>query len=206
MDIVEISQLVLRERLSRDRGRWAQMGEAFHPGARVKVSWIDGTAEEFVAASERMNGQGDVATHRCAPPVVTLHGDRALVEMPAAVEMTGTLDGEEVHVVTDMQILYRVLRYPDGWAIDRLDCIYERDTMSATATGLRTSVDLGTRQSFRAPYRNLAYYLSRKGYQISDELFGIDRPDQVQQLFDAATAWVHAAPPAPAVPTHTTER
>jgi hypothetical protein len=40
-DISAVSQLVLRERLSRDLGLWEQMPDCFHDDSVVRISWIN---------------------------------------------------------------------------------------------------------------------------------------------------------------------
>jgi len=47
-DIVAITQLVVRERESRDLGYWNRMLDCFHPDAEINISWIHGSAREFV--------------------------------------------------------------------------------------------------------------------------------------------------------------
>jgi hypothetical protein len=39
-DVSAVSQLVLRERLSRDFGLWEQMRDCFHDDSVVRISWI----------------------------------------------------------------------------------------------------------------------------------------------------------------------
>ena len=38
-DITMITQRVLRERESRDTGKWDQMRDCFHPDSLVRLSW-----------------------------------------------------------------------------------------------------------------------------------------------------------------------
>jgi hypothetical protein len=51
-DVSAISQLVLRERLSRDFGLWEQMRDCFHDDSGVRISWITASGPEFVRRSK----------------------------------------------------------------------------------------------------------------------------------------------------------
>src|SRR5579863_2500123 len=50
-DITFISQLILRERESRDLGRWDQMRDCFWPDSVVRISWFRGNGPDFVTGS-----------------------------------------------------------------------------------------------------------------------------------------------------------
>ena len=47
-DVSAVSQLVLRERFSRDLGLWEQMRDCFHDDSLVRISWIRASGPEFV--------------------------------------------------------------------------------------------------------------------------------------------------------------
>ncbi|GAA1914183.1 nuclear transport factor 2 family protein [Streptantibioticus ferralitis] len=193
-DIVDITQLVLHERQGRDRSWWDQMRACFAPDATVRLSWFRGSGADFVTASQEMTGRGEVATHRLSPPVVHQHGDRAVVELPAAIEMRTVLDGTEVDLTSYARLLYRVERREGGWQIVSLDSVYERDVLTPALPGATLVVDHDAVAAFRRPYRLLAYTLTRRGYQIGDDLFGDDRPREVAALYDAAHTWLANSP------------
>ena len=53
-DVFAISQLILRERASRDLGLWEQMSDCFHDDSVVRISWIKASGPEFVRRSKEM--------------------------------------------------------------------------------------------------------------------------------------------------------
>jgi hypothetical protein len=53
-DVSAVTQLVLRERLSRDLGLWEQMRDCFHDDSVVRISWINASGPEFVRRSKEM--------------------------------------------------------------------------------------------------------------------------------------------------------
>ena len=92
-DITEITQLVLHERQARDRGWWESMDDCFAPDSTVRLSWFTGSGAQFTARSREMTGRGDATVHRLCPPVVDVQGERAMVELLAAIEMRTLLTG-----------------------------------------------------------------------------------------------------------------
>src|SRR5262249_17728404 len=76
-DVSAVTQLVLRERLSRDLGLWEQMRDCFHDDSVVRISWINASGPEFVRRSKEMAERNVRASHRLGPILVTPAGDRA---------------------------------------------------------------------------------------------------------------------------------
>lgn len=189
-DVTALTQLVLHERQGRDRGWWDQMAAAFAPDARVRISWIDGTATEFVTGSRAMAAGGTNATHRMGAAVVHLRGERAVVEAPAVIELRTALDGAEVDLASRVRLLYTAVRDADGWRLASLDCIYESDTVTATMPDHQPAVDLDRLAALRPSYRWLAYVLDRAGHRIDDDMPGEDRPDGVDRLYTDRFAWL----------------
>ena len=97
-DVSAVSQLVLRERLSRDLGLWEQMRDCFHDDSVVRISWITASGPEFVRRSKEMAERNVKASHRLGPILVTLAGDRAIAQVRAMIDIPFTLKATEVMV------------------------------------------------------------------------------------------------------------
>jgi hypothetical protein len=192
-EIEELTQLVVRERQGRDRGWWTQMRDCFHPDAIVRLSWFEGSADEFVASSKATNDRGDRASHRLAPPVVDVNGARAVVELPMIVEFRTVVDGVEADLASFGRLLYRAESRAGDWRIARLDAIYERDTLTPAIPGAHLTIDTDELAGFRPAYRLLAYHLSRRGYTIAQDLYGDDQPEQLAELYRSAHQWARAS-------------
>jgi hypothetical protein len=67
-DVSAVTQLILRERLSRDLGLWEQMRDCFHDDSVVRISWINASGPEFVGRSKEMAERNVQASHRPSPP------------------------------------------------------------------------------------------------------------------------------------------
>jgi hypothetical protein len=191
--ITEVSQLVLKERQARDRGWWDRMRECLAEDAKVRLSWFRGTGAEFIAESAKMAGRGDAGGHRLSPPVVHVHGDRALVELPAVIEMRTTVDGTEVDLASAVRVYYRAQRRAGRRLITAIDPVYEHDKLTASHPGVALPVGPAEVAEFRPSYRFLAYVLTRRGYTIGDDLLGDDRPEEVAEFYREAFDWLRSA-------------
>ncbi|MFE9687227.1 nuclear transport factor 2 family protein [Streptomyces sp. NPDC006285] len=190
-DVIAVTQLVLHERQGRDREWWDAMHESYAPDSVVRLSWFRGSGPEFVAQSQRMAGRGDRAIHRLGPPIVDVHGERALVELPAVIEVTTELDDVETVLASCARLLYRAVKTAGEWRIVSLDPVYERDTLTPAVPGSDVRVDMEELKRYRVPYRFLAYVLRHRGYDVGDDLYGDDRPDEVVRLYGEAHLWLN---------------
>ena len=109
-DVSAVTQLVLRERLSRDLGLWEQMRDCFHDDSVVRISFINASGPEFVRRSKEMAERNVKASHRLGPIFVTLAGDRAIAQLAAIIDIPFTLKGTEVMVSSHARLLIRVER------------------------------------------------------------------------------------------------
>ena len=188
-NITAITQLILRERESRDLGRWEQMRGCYWPDSLVRVSWFRGSGADFVTGSIDMARRNVLAKHRLAPILVTLSGDRAIATMVAIIDLPVKLKGVEMNLATFSRFLYRVERRKGRWGIVGFDAIYMRDELTPAIPGQGIAIDPNEVKPFRATYRMLSYYLSSQGYVVDSNLPGEDRPELVEALNREAFGW-----------------
>jgi SnoaL-like domain len=140
-DVSAVSQLILRERLSRDLGLWEQMRDCFHDDSVVRIGWINASGPEFVRRSKEMAERNVKATHRLGPIFVTLAGERAIAQLNATIDIPFTLKGTDVMVSSHTRFLFRAERRQDVWRLSGFDCVYLRDEMSPVLPGQAIAVD-----------------------------------------------------------------
>jgi len=189
VDISAITQLILRERESRDLGHWERMAECFWPDSLVRVSWFRGNGADFVSGSIEMARRGVPAKHRLAPILVTLFGHRAVASLTAIIDLPVKMKGVDATLSTHSRFLYRADKREGRWRIIGFDAIYMRDELTPTIPGQVIAIDLRDVQAFRPTYRLLSYYLKSQGYEIDLELAGDDRPDPVEALNRQIFTW-----------------
>ena len=194
-DVSAVSQLVLRERLSRDLGLWEQMRDCFHDDSVVRISWINASGPEFVRRSKEMAERTVQASHRLGPIFVTLAGDRAIAQLAAIIDIPFTLKGTEVITSCHHRLLLRAERREEVWRLSGFDAVYLRDEIAPVVPGQTVSVDPEDVKSFRPSYRLLSYCLASGGFPVRDDLPGVDRPDLVDTLTREIYGWAGLTPP-----------
>jgi SnoaL-like domain len=118
-DSQAVSQLVLRERQSRDRGWWDDMADCFADDAVIEMSWFTGLANDFIRETRERSIDGVWGRHRLSPPTVRLCEDRAWAELPLGIEFDTDVDGVAADLVSYCRSQYRARRGASGiWRLD----------------------------------------------------------------------------------------
>lgn len=189
-DIVEITQLVVRERESRDCGFWNRMRDCFHPDSEVNISWFRGNGLHFVAASKDMAARGMLAKHRLGPVLVTLNGERALASLSGIIDIPEKIDGKDFTLSAHSMFYYRVEKRAGSWRLASFEVVYRRDEFVPAILGQTANLPAELLASYRPSYRNLCYSLHLKGYTPNNALAGEDRPDTVRALLESMYSWL----------------
>jgi hypothetical protein len=185
-DVSAVSQLVLRERFSRDLGLGEQMRDCFHDDSTVRISWINASGPEFVRRS---------ASHRLGPIYVTLAGDRAIAQLVAIIDIPFKLEGVEAMLSSHTRLLLRAERRAGVWRLFGFDPVYLRDEVTPAVPGQTVAIDPAALKPFRPSYRFLSYCFASVGYPVPNNLAGIDRPDLVEALVREIYGWAGLTAP-----------
>ena len=189
--VADLVQVIAHEREGRDRGWWDQMAGCYHRDSCVRSMWFTGTGHEFAAASKDMAARGDHARHRLSVPAVHLHGERAVVSMPMAIEFRIEMHGVQADLVSYARGIYRLERRDGHYKICELSTIYERDTLTPVVPGDPMDLDRQRLEAMPASYRMLAYYFGIRGYDVNPDLPGDDRPESADALLAEAFDWLN---------------
>jgi hypothetical protein len=188
-DVYAVTQLILKERESRDLCRWDDMRTCFHPDSHVRVSWFRGNGADFVQGSIDMARRNVLCQHRLSPIRVVLSGNRAVASALAIIDIPVRPQGIEMNLLSYTRFIYRAERRENQWRIFSFDAIYLRDELTPAIPCHSIAIDSSELQSFRPPYRLLSYILSKEGYTIDTELAGTDRPESIQALMHTISSW-----------------
>jgi SnoaL-like protein len=194
-DVSAVSQLILRERFSRDLGLWEQMRDCFHDDSVVRISWINASGPEFVRRSKEMAERSVLASHRLGPIFVTLAGDRAIAQLAIIVDVPFVLKGTEVMLSSHTRLLLRAERRELVWRLSGFDAVYLRDEITPVIPGQPVAIDPDALKNFRLSYRYLSYCFASAGYPVPNDLAGVDRPDLVDTLVREIYGWAGLTPP-----------
>ena len=188
-----IDGLIQRERNARDAGRWDEMADCYHPDSRVEVSWFQGTGKEFAARSSAIAGGKVYTFHSMSPAVVTLRRDRALADTGCSIHGLTEVDGVDIDIVSHTHLLWRMLRTEAGWLIAGMRAYYISDSLIPLDPGRVPLIDQGVFRSLRRSYRSIGYSMKRAGFDVRDDLPGVDRPETVQALQAQEQQWLAQA-------------
>lgn len=185
--------IVGQERLARDTHAWAAMERLYWPGARVRVTWFDGTAEEFIDSSRESVRPGRIGGfHEAVPVRAEVQGSRALVESRGQVLLRPQVAGVECDLTSWCRFVAGLERRGGEWRMSFFDNIYVKDRVDPVVPGASVEVDEQSLTAKRASYRWLAYTNEARGIPVPDDLPGDDRPDLVEAFWAEARAWLNS--------------
>jgi SnoaL-like domain len=190
-DIAELAQV---ERAARDTRQWAVMADCYYEESRVYLSWFDGTAAEFVAASRTMGEEpGGHATHVLGPTLVTVNGGRALADTSCVILMRRVFEGIECDLTSYCRHISRVEHDGGRWRLRSFVGVYEKNTLVPVLPGTVPAIDKQRLARHRPSYNFQCYYREGQGRVPFADRPGLDRPDLVEALLKADDAWLAGA-------------
>ncbi|MEV5676686.1 hypothetical protein AMK09_12705 [Streptomyces sp. CB02488] len=148
--------------IHRDLSEWEQLGDLFHPGATIAITWFDGLATDFVAGSARMGASDLRNKHFVGNPSITFNGDRAFVETNAMIVAENV--ALELGATTHNRFLDQVEKRDGVWRIVRRESSYDMSYFNFLVKV--KEVDEKKIRSYPREYAALAYLLDYSGFPI----------------------------------------
>lgn len=190
VDRIEITDLIMRERLARETGNWGEEAACFDANAIIAVSWFKGSGVEFVEAAKKSRSTSDLHFDSMSPATITIKNGRAIADTACAVHESSFLDGVDVIMTSYTRLLWRVQLRHGKWLIVGLRGIYVRDELVPSNPNRVPKLDETRLASYRASYRYLAYMLATRGVIPLDDLAGVDRPETVVAMRAEEIKWL----------------
>lgn len=160
-DLQQINRLINNWML-RDLGQWEALRALFHQDGTIEVTWFEGLFNDFVDASIRM-GTSDLRTkHLIGSPVVTLNGNKAIIQTNAVII------GENIKMNLGFNVHNRFYDFAekrgDHWKLYKRQSIYD---MSAFTFPIGfVEIDQQGLAKYPREYAPLAYVLERSGFPV----------------------------------------
>lgn len=187
----DLVALVLRERMARDTGSWTELSALHWPESTVRVTWFEGSIDEFIDVSrdqeQRGRGRG---IHTINPVRVRLSGDRATVESQGQILIRPTIDHIQCDVTSWCRFFSRAERRAGEWRMLSFDAIYAKDRIDTVDPTAHLTIDQAVLSEGRKSYQHLRYLNLRAGYVVPDDLPGDDRADLVESFHRTADEWL----------------
>ncbi|MCR0985604.1 nuclear transport factor 2 family protein [Roseomonas populi] len=193
MDKLAIRELIENWAVWRDAGDWERFRTVWHDDGVMMATWVQGTADEFIAASRTGWDKGVSILHFLGGHSADLRGERAIAQTKMTISQRTTVHEVEVDVVCTGRF-YDFLEKRDGrWGLLLRQPIYEKDRMDPLIPGRAVPLDPALLARFPVGYRHLAYIQSKIGYPVKADMPGLKGPE-VEALYDRGKSWLAGRP------------
>jgi hypothetical protein len=194
LDRLAIRELVENWAVWRDAGDWERFRSVWHEDGVMMATWVQGTADEFIAASRDGWDRGVSILHFLGGHSADIRGDRAIAQTKMTISQRTTVHDVEVDVVCTGRF-YDLLEKRGGrWGLVLRQPIYEKDRMDPLVPGTTVPMEPELLARFPAGYRHLAYIQSKIGYPVKPDMPGLTGP-AVEALYARGRAWLAGAAP-----------
>ncbi len=190
-DYEAVNNLIVSERLYRVSHRDKELAECYAEDAQIHTSWQSGGTNTFVGRSS-VEAQGQsFNVNRCGGALIHMNGERAFVEYPSTTSRTVKVNGAEAVLTSYMRLLYRVEKRKGVWKIVDMLSLDEADELAPVIPGTDLKINPDDVKDLRVSYRWLAYTRKIAGGEISNDLPGTDRPEDVNRIYGEAFDWLN---------------
>ncbi len=177
----------------RDAGDWERFRTLWHPSGRMMATWFQGTADEFIRASQEGFARGVRILHFLGGTSVDLSGDRAVAQTKMTISQRAPVHGVPCDVVCTGRFYDFLERDAARWVIALRQPIYEKDRLDPVDPAARLELDPGQLGRFPEGYRHLAYLQTGIGYQVKPDMPGLTGPE-VEALYRRGARWLAGGP------------
>jgi hypothetical protein len=188
-DRLTIRELIESWALWRDAGMWDRLRTVWHEDGRMMATWFQGTADEFIAASQGSFARGVRSQHSLGGTTIETVGQRAVAQTKMAILHRATVEG----VACDFTCIGRFYdffeRRSGRWGLVLRQPIYEKDRIDPVDPGTKPKLDKTLLARFPEGYRHLAYLQTKHGYTVKPDMPGLSGPE-LEALYQRGAAWL----------------
>ncbi len=190
-DYEQIQNIVLWERQARVRHLYNELASCYFEDATVTTSWTKGSIKDYLKGGNRAEASADeIIINRIGSPIIHQNKKKAYVELPMTTLHWIKVNGEEAVLTSYMRLIYRVEKRKNIWKISDLTTINEDDTLEPAITGTDLHIKSEDLKGLRHSYKYLAYVRIKAGGTISNDLLGIDCPEDVVKIYAEVEKWL----------------
>ena len=197
LDEHEIADVLARWAHARDVGDWETLEACFHSDAMIWISWIHGTAGEFVERSKALAANrkpGMRNKHEITGPNIRINGNRAVGVCHVHLLIRGMVEGHEVDLQSWFHFFDRIEKRDDVWRILQHTAVYEQDRLDVVdprgaPDDLFNDMDLS---AFPESCKYQQYFQRKVGRRPIDNVICIYTPEETE-LKRSAEAWLNGA-------------
>ena len=190
----EISRLLIRWGHARDSGDWQTLSACFHDGATIHLSWISGSARDFVARSRAMAGVRKSGTHMkhvTSGSWIQVNRDRAFSRSHVTLFARTFIDRHEFDLQSWFRFFDLLERRNGVWGIVKRTAVYEKDRIDpvdprGVPKDLFAEMDLS---AYPQSAKFLCYDLIHSGLSPSTAIVSV-YSDEEQALRQEGETWL----------------
>ncbi len=192
LDRLAIRQLVENWAVWRDAGDWERFRTVWHDDGVMMATWLQASAEDFIAASRAGFEKGVNILHFLGGHSADIKGSRAIAQTKMTISQRAPVHDVLVDVVCTGRF-YDFLEKRDGrWGVVLRRVIYEKDRMDPVDPCAKLVLDQALLQRFPVGYRHLAYLQTQIGFTVKPDMPGLKGPE-VEALYAKGRAWLDGA-------------
>lgn len=150
---------------------------------------FQGAIDGFVSGSRDMATGGTGAVHTIRPVEIHINGNKALSESTGSISIRFRHNGLQYDCVSSTRFISRLECVDGEWKLLTLDAIYDRDYIMPTLPS-SGSVDLPLPKDGRESYKCVAWVLSQKGFEVKQDLPGVDDTPSCTRLMEEHLEWL----------------
>jgi SnoaL-like domain len=191
LDRLAIRELIESWAIWRDAGLWERLRTVWHDDGRMMATWFQGTADEFIAASQGSFARGVRSQHVLGGSTIDVAGARAVAQTRMTILHRAAIEG----VTCDFTCVGRFYDFFEQrggrWGLVLRQPIYEKDRIDPVEAGTAPKLDAALLARFPEGYRHLAYLQTKHGYTVKPDMPGIAGPE-LEALYQRGAAWLKA--------------
>ncbi len=185
----EIRELVEHWALWRDAREWEKFRSVWHADGRMMATWWQGPYEEFIRVSQQGWDRGVRILHFLGGSFIEVVGDRAVAQTKMTITQRVDVHGVLCDVVCTGRFYDFFARRDGRWGLVLRQPIYEIDRMAPVSGSAGPPLDREILARFPEGYRHLAYVQTLVGYEVKDDMPGLEGPE-LEALYAEGAAWL----------------
>ena len=192
-DRLAIRELAENWALLRDARRWDRFRELWHEDGRMITSWVQGTVEDFIKASQAGYDKGVRFLHFLGGTTIDLKGTRAIAQTKMTISQRVVIDGVLCDVVCTGRFYFFIEKRNDRWGLVLFQPIFEKDRLDPVDPSATLKLDKDLLSRYPKAYQHLAYSLVRSGNKVKTDIPGLDGPE-LDAVYARGAAWLDGKP------------
>jgi hypothetical protein len=184
-----IRDLIENWALWRDAGDWERFCTVWHEDGRMMATWWQGPYAEFIKVSQEGFARGVRILHFLGGSTIDVSGDRAVAQTKMTITQRVNVHDVLCDVVCTGRF-YDFFERRDGrWGLVLRQPIYEIDRLTPVSGGVGPQLDETILTRFPDGYRHLAYVQTLVGYEVKNDMPGLDGPE-LEELYARGAKWL----------------